>query len=899
MFVRILLGLMLGITTLFYSMQSDSWVYTQIETFIFEMLSHNYGCRVEGNLKRLSIAIPEITIHNLRMEAYDNSWKWSAKEYRAGFVWSQFIRDKMIYFWMSLRSVDADSIIINNAPAIMPHVKKILAEPDLPIAIKLDTASIHDGRLTLRTDCVQSHIVWDLSARKAGSVLASRIKIHDGTLNYKATMCMRSLQGVIHFDSDRDHEIFRCDLRCMIPQLGAYPICFLKGSWQAGAGRFYIESIDKSIRINPLIIKSHNDAVHVVLQAVFPLSLFYMAYFDSTSSPLQGACTVKLNGSFSEQGDLDGYIVTEDITHPLLSDPCIVSGTFSKQKKSVQGSIDIKSGLYHAVHGVFQGETDLIGSMTMMNESSLTVPYVNGWHIEPHNGILNASFDVQNNKGKINYSCVAQHAISHQLIKSSGFLNVLEDNEFEIKGFCGDYQYQAQGSWLDRFIRSAQLHYASQLDHSVAIRARRLGCQEYEVRANFYYLRMIAKMLWNIDIAGEGELVGHYKGALNDCRCNISLEDATIRLPQTYNCINEMTCFIHGDLYKQQLSLSDLCVRFHNGLLQSKHAQLWFGPHWGLSFMHMPISLDRCLVSLKHDLFATVSGDLIVSKRGEESPHISGNIFIDKGQLKENIFSSEFQKKLLHQKRIGQAPDFFTCNLSIETKDPIRVDTSFLKADAHVDIRVSGSTALPQIEGIVSVPSGSIGFPYKPLLISKGEIRFMPEHSLNPMVEIYAKNTIKNHLISLHVTGSLQDNIVLLESSPPLTQEQIVGLLIAGAHENSLDALIPALLMRNITNYIVDTHSSNFFDRYIKPWMKQINVHLKPKFGDQSGRGGIRGALEIVVNDRWRATIEKNFTLTEDTHFELEYTLSDDVAFRVLRDERCDIGGEVEMRWKF
>ncbi len=175
----------------------------------------------------------------------------------------------------------------------------------------------------------------------------------------------------------------------------------------------------------------------------------------------------------------------------------------------------------------------------------------------------------------------------------------------------------------------------------------------------------------------------------------------------------------------------------------------------------------------------------------------------------------------------------------------------------------------------------------------------MPEQSLNPLVEIVAKNNIKNHNVTLHVTGSLQDHMVMLESAPPLTEEQIVGLLLAGAHEESLQAIIPALLMQNVTNYIFSSHKSNFFDQYIKPWMKKINVQLKPHFNEQSGRGGLRGALEITVNERWRALIEKNFTLTEDTRFELEYILSDDVTFRVVRDERCDIGAEVEMKWKF
>ena len=61
----------------------------------------------------------------------------------------------------------------------------------------------------------------------------------------------------------------------------------------------------------------------------------------------------------------------------------------------------------------------------------------------------------------------------------------------------------------------------------------------------------------------------------------------------------------------------------------------------------------------------------------------------------------------------------------------------------------------------------------------------------------------------------------------------------------------------------------------------------------------MRGALEIEVNDRLRVVAEQNFSLTEDTSFEVEYAVSDDVTLRGIRNERCDVGGEVEMRWKF
>ena len=76
-------------------------------------------------------------------------------------------------------------------------------------------------------------------------------------------------------------------------------------------------------------------------------------------------------------------------------------------------------------------------------------------------------------------------------------------------------------------------------------------------------------------------------------------------------------------------------------------------------------------------------------------------------------------------------------------------------------------------------------------------------------------------------------------------------------------------------------------------------IHFVPSFGDQSGRGGLRGKIEIDLNDRWRAMIQNNFNLSEDTRFEVEYMLSDDVSLKAGRDEHRDVTAEIEMRWKF
>jgi translocation and assembly module TamB len=187
------------------------------------------------------------------------------------------------------------------------------------------------------------------------------------------------------------------------------------------------------------------------------------------------------------------------------------------------------------------------------------------------------------------------------------------------------------------------------------------------------------------------------------------------------------------------------------------------------------------------------------------------------------------------------------------------------------------------------------------LYITQGSIYFTPGQLYDPLVEFTAKNSIKNHTIAMHVTGSLSKPHVMLESWPTLTQEQIVALLLVGSYQDSLNMVMPALVMNNITTLIFgDDHSThsltNKFAALLDPFKR---IRLVPSFTDQTGRGGLRGAIEVDVSDRVHAVIQKNFSLTEDTYFELGYLLSDEINVRLLRDERRDWGAEVEMRWKF
>jgi len=139
-----------------------------------------------------------------------------------------------------------------------------------------------------------------------------------------------------------------------------------------------------------------------------------------------------------------------------------------------------------------------------------------------------------------------------------------------------------------------------------------------------------------------------------------------------------------------------------------------------------------------------------------------------------------------------------------------------------------------------------------------------------------------------------------LQSTPPLSDEQLIGLLYAGSEQGALGALVPSMVMNNLTSIFSKNSSTSTHSGDKNSWRERLKrIRVVPSFVDKHGRGGVRAALEVDINDRWRALMQKSFPLSEDTRFELDYDLSDDVSFRALRDERRDLGAEVEVKMKF
>ena len=341
----------------------------------------------------------------------------------------------------------------------------------------------------------------------------------------------------------------------------------------------------------------------------------------------------------------------------------------------------------------------------------------------------------------------------------------------------------------------------------------------------------------------------------------------------------------------------------YRGQIDVHRAVMMFDDMYKLSYCYVPVVFQSCLLNFKKDLFAVFSGPMSLVYNKQGLSQVKGHIVIERSQLKENIFSDAFQKNIFAftSNVFETTITDMACDVHIQTKDPIRIETAFFQAQAKTALHIAGTVETPELSGSIELLSGSLFFPYKPLTITKGQIIFVPGQLHDPLIELVAKNTIKKFNVSLQVHGSMLQHDITLESSPTLTEEQIIALLLVGSQQDSLNIVMPALITQNITSLLFTSdHSPSKLNNFFKSLLKPLkNINFVPSFSDQTGRGGLRGTLEIDINERLKAMVQSNLSLSEDTKFEVEYLLSDDVSLRGIRNERCDVGTEVEMRWKF
>ncbi len=340
------------------------------------------------------------------------------------------------------------------------------------------------------------------------------------------------------------------------------------------------------------------------------------------------------------------------------------------------------------------------------------------------------------------------------------------------------------------------------------------------------------------------------------------------------------------NLHDRTLVVNSLCARLYQGAVRCAHARVHMGDSW---YVCAPISFDHCALGYA-GIVGVFSGGLDV--RWQNGWHLYGMIVAD--QLAMQTVPDKSPD--LSVSRVS-AP--LQLDLTCATAQPVRIDMPQFCTYISGTVHIGGSLQQPCVRGILNLKDGLLQLPFKPLTITHGIIRLVPEHTDHMLVDLVAQTTIGSYTLMVQVNGPLTNPTVCLRSVPALTEEQIAALLISGSTEFSIDNVVPALIADQLKNMIIGGAryaKTGLFARILGPLR---SVSVAPQLTEATGNYDLCGSVALDLGDHVQARIQKNLNLKDAATLELNYRIIDDLHVKAFKASQGDVGGQVEWRLKW
>jgi hypothetical protein len=908
-FTQLCCALGCGILIALYLLQNDPRFKSHVEHTVITMLNKITNCPMQGTLTQIQFFPPELIMEDIYV-ADPKHAMWSYRCKQAVVTLSVL---KTLMYWtvpldITLHHITIFSKMSCGIPMITEHIQKILDQP-VTVPVTLHSLSLRKGHINFEDDIYHSAISIDMHANSVA--LADHYKI-TGTFEngiYLQTALHRAdkIQGTllitipINTRTIQPHGSYEGSF--VIPQLPSQNnLCFVTGTWNHNTGSLSCATIDRSFLCNGTMLISAHDSVDIQASIHAPLSYLQALVQQNPLYVINGRAEAAVD--YTTKRDCQKYSGSVN-----LSDISIGTYGLGNAHTSFMSDGNVWGGIVTIQEnrfGSLTGHWDYIDALKKMNidlinSSTLSLPHTRYWNIMPHMAHIHVeSSDASHIQGSLHAQ--SAHKLTEGTKKTDSLFNI-SGNNAQIKGMHNGQEFAIECGF-DPYIHIKKCTLFDNEKHEVmCMQVDQNDCRRLKTNINLPYIKQLMQELTDYNISGEGTVQVETIQTASTIDTQIQLEQANVRLLSTYNFIKSLSASVQITEDPLQITIKEALTELYKGRMHVPQATCIFDQQYKPIFMHTPFTIDNVLVTSGKELFIMLSGTGILLKKTNENPVLKATVLIERGQMKKNIFEHTMTNNILNSigsTNIGPFSDM-GLDVTLETATPLHVKTPFLESHIKFNLSIKGTIRQPLISGCIELLNGKLAFPYKPLTITHGQLYFLPGNLGDPNIELVTKGKIKKYMITLRVNGTVNSPTITLESSPHLSEEQIITLLLAGSEEGSFSVVMPALIMNNLQQLLFSSDMSEStlersFKNLISPFK---SISIVPSFNDQTGRGGLRGTLEIDVNDRLTGRIQQNFSLSEDTKFEVEYLISDDISVRGIKDERGDVGGELEMRWKF
>ncbi|HZN04304.1 MAG TPA: translocation/assembly module TamB domain-containing protein, partial [Candidatus Polarisedimenticolia bacterium] len=155
-------------------------------------------------------------------------------------------------------------------------------------------------------------------------------------------------------------------------------------------------------------------------------------------------------------------------------------------------------------------------------------------------------------------------------------------------------------------------------------------------------------------------------------------------------------------------------------------------------------------------------------------------------------------------------------DLRLRAPEELWMRNDFGRIEGEADLRVTGTAAQPSITGRVTALEGStIDFNRVRYRVLSGTIDFNDPVIINPFFDLNAETTVADYQINLRVEGTVDSFRYELTSDPPLSESDIVSVLLTGRPVGTLGAASSGLAPESVSAYLAGQLSQTLGNRFL------------------------------------------------------------------------------------
>jgi len=187
---------------------------------------------------------------------------------------------------------------------------------------------------------------------------------------------------------------------------------------------------------------------------------------------------------------------------------------------------------------------------------------------------------------------------------------------------------------------------------------------------------------------------------------------------------------------------------------------------------HMDLKLNGDLQLQGSPERALLQGELVV---------LEGTYYKD---VRLNLLSAVTQPRRAQPVPSSYSPPQWLAGIDLDIlvghRYPFLVDNNLVRLEVAPDLKITGTAALPLINGRARVTEGEVIFRRKTFTVKRGVVDFFNPNKTEPNLDIVAETSIRQWLITLSLSGTPEQLAFELSSDPAEAENDILSLILFG-----------------------------------------------------------------------------------------------------------------------